>query len=214
MIGIPFILATLLYLGGLGVFFMYKQFDKNLIRKEILTKRNALTPEWIGSYELSVFNRFISSEAFLSSKVIMLYMDFRNEVPTKLMIEATIKAGKKLILPLTDSNFHIIPYEIPVTMNEITEINIGKYFISSPLGIREPNPALCPKANPLEIDFIVVPGVAFDYEGNRLGYGKGCYDNFLSKLNPNAIKLGLAYDFQILEALPHEQNDRKVDGIL
>lgn len=193
---------------------MYKQFDKNLIRKEILTKRKALTAEWIDSFERSVFSRFISSEAFLSSKVIMLYMDFRNEVPTKLMIEATIKAGKKLILPLTDSNFHIIPYEIPVGEKEITEVTIEKYFITSSLGIREPNPSLCPKADPLTIDFIIVPGVAFDQEGNRLGYGKGCYDRFLPKLNPNALKLGLAYDFQILKNIPHEQTDIKLDGIL
>lgn len=190
---------------------------KNNIRKQILAKRASLNPDFIHSYEVSALERLLQCNAFHSAKQIMLYMDFRNEAPTKLLIEASLEAGKKLVLPYTDTNFHIIPFEIPnlgLSRQGSLIPCLQHYLKQSPMGILEPNTMLCPEANPLEIDLILVPGVAFDTQGNRLGYGKGCYDEFLPKLRPDALKLGLAYDFQILEYLPHEPRDWKVDGLL
>ncbi|MEG2199082.1 MAG: 5-formyltetrahydrofolate cyclo-ligase, partial [Anaerovorax sp.] len=87
------------------------------------------------------------------------------------------------------------------------------------MGIWEPNlhkrglpkPSLI---NPAEIDLVILPGVAFDLEGNRLGYGKGCYDRFLPKLKPQAKKIALAYEFQIVKAIPIQPFDVKIDGFL
>ncbi|WP_051280806.1 5-formyltetrahydrofolate cyclo-ligase [Anaerovorax odorimutans] len=189
--------------------------DKNILRKQVLLERNLITKDFINEYEKTSLKRLIHLKTFQSSKVIMMYMDYRNEAPTKLLIEECIKEGKRLVLPFTDSNFHIHPFEIPIkNFNYSIDETIKKYLKKSPLGIWEPNTEICCKINPLEIDFILIPGLAFDKNGNRLGYGKGCYDRFLTQLRHDALKLGHAYPFQILKNLPYEKTDIKVDGIL
>ena len=84
----------------------------------------------------------------------------------------------------------------------------------SPLGIREPDILRCRSANAEDIELVIVPGVAFDVSGNRIGYGRGCYDQFLPSLADSANTIGLAYDFQVFDHLPHDYGDIRMDHIL
>ena len=82
------------------------------------------------------------------------------------------------------------------------------------MGIMEPDPLLCEPVDPAMIDLIVVPGIAFDATGGRIGYGKGCYDRFLPQLLDDVPIIGLAYDFQVLPRVPQESTDVRMDAIV
>lgn len=183
--------------------------EKNSIRKQIIKKRMELTQPFINHVEESVFKSLVHLVEYQKSNTVMLYMDFRNEVPTKTIMNDVLCSGKRLVLPFTNMDFEIVPYEIMAQNG-----NISDFLTLSPYGISEPNPKLCHVIEPREIDLVIVPGVAFDKSGNRLGYGKGCYDRFLPFLGSDAFKLALAYDFQVLESIPSDPTDIKMDAIL
>lgn len=182
--------------------------DKLAIRKQVLKKRDSLSSELIDLARESAEERIMLMNEYRNAKTVMVYMDFRSEVPTGGIIGQIRSAGKTLVLPFTDQAFRIIPYEIPGE-GELTD-----YLRISAYGISEPNPAACKEADPKIIDLIIIPGSAFDHDKNRMGYGKGCYDRFLPTLRPDVYKLALAYDFQVLPRIPAEPTDVKMDGIL
>lgn len=182
--------------------------DKNTLRKQILEKRALLTPDILNKAGKAAAEKLFSMEEYINANTVMLYMDFRNEVPTGSILDRIFASEKKLVLPLTDKTFHIIPYEIPKEGKLADYLSISKY------GIPEPNPTLCAEVDIEEIDLIIVPGSAFDQYKNRMGYGKGCYDSFFSGFPKPVFKLALAYDFQILPCIPTESTDVKMDKIL
>lgn len=182
--------------------------DKSAIRKQILEKRDALAPALVEAAGESAAEKLTRMSEFSSANTVMVYMDFRNEVPTGRIIQTIRSAGKNLVLPLTDKHFALIPYLIPA------EGALSDYLITSAYGIAEPDPASCREADPMSIDLVVIPGSAFDQYENRIGYGKGCYDRFLPALRPDAFKLALAYDFQVLPCIPADPTDVKMDKIL
>lgn len=182
--------------------------EKKAIRKEALAKRNALQSDEIIAAGISVLKDILPLEQYQKAETLMLYMDFRNEVPTGPLIAHAISVGKKLVLPLTDENFNIVPYEVLPEAG-----SIEKSLKISSFGIFEPNPEICREADPKSIDMVIVPGVAFDWKGNRLGYGRGCYDRFLPLLRQEAFKLGLAHQVQLVQSLPADPSDIPMDGV-
>ncbi|HWQ77977.1 MAG TPA: 5-formyltetrahydrofolate cyclo-ligase [Anaerovoracaceae bacterium] len=182
--------------------------DKILIRKQILEKRAALTPDILNKACSTAADKLTAMEEYIRARTVMVYMDFRNEVPTGTIIEQIRRSGKKLVLPLVDKDFSIIPYEIP------NEGSLSDYLATSGFGIAEPDPDRCRQAERGSIDLVIIPGSVFDQYENRIGYGKGCYDRFLPTLPPNVFKLGLAYDFQVLPCIPADPTDIKMDKIL
>ncbi len=182
---------------------------KNEIRKEMLFLRSRLNDEYIAQFAIDAKERLVSLKTFQEAETLMLYMDYRKEAPTLPLINAAMVLHKNVVLPYTDENFEIHPYIIPHCENIK---DIYSFLVQSPIGIWEPNPELL--SAPTKIDLIIVPGVAFDISGNRLGYGKGCYDRFLPKLRHEVPKLALAYEFQIINALPSEETDIRMDGFV
>lgn len=182
--------------------------DKLTLRKQVLEKRASLPSYILIKSRKSAADRLVTMDEYIHAETVMVYMDFRNEVPTGAIIEQIRSSGKRLVLPLTDKNFNIIPYEIP----EAGEL--ADYLATSSYGIAEPNPAVCIEADSESIDLVIIPGAVFDQYENRIGYGKGCYDRFLNSLPPRAFKLALAYDFQVLPCIPSDPADVKMDKIL
>jgi len=182
--------------------------DKNTIREQVLAKRNLLPPHILERSGESAADKLILREEYRNADTVMLYMDFRNEVPTGKIIDLVRTSEKTLILPYTDKNFEIIAYEIP------KEGSLSDYLVTSKYGISEPNPSVCRIADTASIDLVIVPGSVFDQYENRIGYGKGCYDRFLASLPKSAFKLALAYDFQVLPCIPVAPGDVKMDKIL
>lgn len=184
---------------------------KNELRATVLSRRNLLSEEQLAYAKAAALEKLLLHSPYQSAQTIMVYMDFRKEVPTALILEHILASGKRLVLPLTDENFSIVPYEIP---SSDLSAEKEKFFTTSKMGISEPNPEQCIQIAPEQIDLVIVPGAAFDRQGNRIGYGKGCYDRFLPLLRNDIEKIGLAYDLQLLPQIPAEPQDVKMDEVL
>ena len=172
---------------------------KATLRKEMLEKRNALEPDFVRQASAAMTEAILASYDWKKAGTVMLYCDYKKEPRTEDLIQAALDAGKTVVLPFTDPEFKIIPYTLPAFED--------RYFKISPLGIREPNPETCKEADPSKIDLIIFPGVVFDINGNRIGFGKGCYDRFFAGLSREIPRWALAYDFQILDQIPAEKTD-------
>ncbi len=177
---------------------------KSEIRKEILNIRNNMDGELAAQKSRVIIDKVKSTEEYKNSKSIMVYMDFKNEVNTKMFISEALKEGKKVIIPYTDiKNVVIIPVEID-SLDDLVECKFGyleprKEKINNPYDVDK-------------IDLILVPGVAFDKKRNRVGFGKGFYDRLLK--NRRAKAIALAYEFQVLDEVPADEHDVKMDMII
>ena len=155
---------------------------------------------------LLIGQRLFKLKEFLQGSTVMAYADFRNEVATGPIITKAMEMGKRVALPLTVPNRReIIPSLI---LNYPGDLRPGNW------GIPEPGPGLLRPLSPEEIDVVLVPGVAFDPAGNRLGYGGGYYDRFLPRLGRRAVFVALAFELQILEHIKPGRYDRAVHYII
>ena len=170
--------------------------DKDFIRKKVKLIRQNLAGEENVQYSNSVWQKLLQMKEFQNSKTVMSYMSFQNEIDTRFINLQIKEMGKTLLLPRVEKD------------GMVAVIDSGKY-IKSKFGIWEP---LGEKYNG-EIDLVIVPGLAFDEDGNRIGFGKGYYDNFL-KSYPNALKIAPLYDWQLFSNFPVYKNDIKMDVLL
>ncbi len=169
---------------------------KNLIREALLQKREL--HEATEEDKIRITEKLLSIPEIKRGEYILLYYPHRKEVDTLPIIKKLLKEGKKVLLPKVKGK-----EIIPILIKNLSHLKEGYAGIKEPEG----------EEVPLEkIDVIIVPGVAFDKKGHRLGYGKGFYDRFLKKVK--GLKIGLAYDFQILEELPAEEHDVPLDLII
>jgi 5-formyltetrahydrofolate cyclo-ligase len=159
--------------------------ERNRLNASEITKRSKVVQELV-----------INSKKFHLSKVVGAYFAFGSEARTDIIIERGGMLGKKIALPRVIED-EIIFYEL----------SSSKELIRGAFGIMEPPPHN--RVN--TIDLLIVPGIAFDKKGYRLGYGKGYYDRLLS--GKRIFSIGLAYSFQLLENLPHDRNDKRLDAI-
>ena len=171
------------------------------IRQEMKTKLAALTPGEYHSFNFTLEQRFFNLPILQTSQTIMLYYSIGHEVATISIILKLLKEGKKVALPTCIDKINIRAGIV----HDLNELRPGVFGIHEPL-------LSSVEMNPAEIDLLIVPGVAFDRNGMRLGHGAGYYDRFLSKTT--GYKLGLAYDFQIIDNLAFESHDVPMDALL
>ncbi len=132
---------------------------------------------------------------FVEAKIILFYASFDGEVETSEMMKQAQRLGKKIALPASiKAQKKIIPTMIE---NFEDDLHAGAY------GIKEPRGLQSKALDSRQIDLIIVPGLAFDRENNRLGRGAGYYDRFLRDIPAGIPTFGLAFDFQIVDRLPH-----------
>ena len=174
------------------------------IRKEILSKLHSQRGEEALRKSRAIKKRLFSLGEFKRAMVVMLYASKVEEVDTDEMIGEVLEMGKRVMLPCCAAQETIIPKEI----TETKDLRINSY------GIREPRESNAKEVSLEEIDLVVVPGVAFDRHNRRLGRGKGYYDRFLRKLPGEILRIGLAFDFQILENLPEDSHDIPVSKVI
>jgi len=173
---------------------------KNQIKESILEKRNSLSKEEIVQRSAQIKNNLFDSEQFKKSRIIMFFVSFNSEVHTHDMIRAALK-NKIVVVPKVEQN----EIEPSVIIDFDSLISSGKFGILEPIEIM--------KIVYKNIGLVLVPGITFDKEGHRIGYGFGYYDKFLHKV-PKAVKIGLAFDFQVIDKIPREQHDVPVDFIV
>ena len=175
---------------------------KENIRKQIKEKRRKQSKEENRKKSKEIKERLFSLKEYKEAEAILFYISYNGEVFTHDMIlESFYK--KNIIVPVSNKQ------DSSLTLSHLKsweELSIGSY------GILEPRIEKIRKTNVEDIDLIIVPGVAFDEKGNRLGHGKGYYDRLLKKTN--ALTIGLAFEFQIVDKIPTNKNDRPVDIII
>ena len=177
--------------------------QKKKLRHQIDSARKA-----ISSAEKKEKSRRIQVSLSTHSKYqqafcIHTYVSWQNEVDTHSLIKLSLTAGKSLVVPLINQKDHTLTHWL---IGSFDDLQPGTF------GILEPKTGRRKPAKIKDIDLIIVPGVAFDLRGNRLGFGGGYYDTFLSK--SNAVKIGLAYQFQIVDDVPTRVEDQKVDLVI
>ena len=144
----------------------------------------------------------------------MFYLSRDDEVDTRLMIKEALDMGKCVVVPVTNfkegtiipPRFVFLRKQGGIIPSQVS-LNYKEELEPGPFGILQPKAECFRPVNYEDLDLIIVPGVAFDQKGNRLGRGKGCYDRFLSRLPKKIPKIGLALRFQLLEKIPTTSHD-------
>ncbi len=135
---------------------------------------------------------------FKRARAILFYASLDGEVETFNMMKQAQRLGKKIALPVIHKKEKkLVPFVVEDLNTEI---------IRGPYGIKQPDLKNCRLLEAKDIDLVVVPAVAFDKHNNRLGSGAGYYDRFLTTVPSQIPIFGLAFDFQIVDRLPHQQN--------
>lgn len=176
--------------------------DKIKIRKEMISNRLKLANDQVLTKSEKIMSKLFSLEDFKRAKTVMFYVDMRNEVMTKEYITKAINMDKSVVVPKVKGDRKLSPIEI----QSLDDLAPGVFGVLEPTKNEE--------IDIKKIDFVVVPGVAFDKERHRLGYGGGYYDNFLPKLRKDVKKVAVCYEMQIIDRVPTEPHDIKVDMIL
>jgi 5-formyltetrahydrofolate cyclo-ligase len=182
---------------------MHPQAAKALLRVDLKKRRDSLSNAEKNWAAEKVFSRVTQMLAWQKAKTVCLYSSFQGELPTPVLIQEALRAGKKVALPRVAAD------NVSCTLHLIKDT--GSLVVSN-LGISEPSPQL-PAIDPSAVDLFLVPGIGFDRAGHRLGHGAGFYDRLLAANHNKAFRLGYAYDFQILPAIPSELHDVPVDAI-
>jgi len=182
--------------------------DKEKLRKEILTKRKNIDIVEKEKMDKKILDEFYENKYYREAKNIFIYISYDSEINTKGIINEALKDNKKIYVPRTEFKSRFM---------DAVEITSLDNLIESEYGILEPSIEE-PHIEPNELDLIVVPGVAFDRNGGRMGYGAGFYDRYFKRISKDRIKkiakLALAYDFQILEKVPMNEQDVPVNYII
>jgi 5-formyltetrahydrofolate cyclo-ligase len=181
--------------------------NANALRTRILAARDAQTPEEIIEKSRAINENLRSLDQLRRSHTIFAYVSFRSEVDTTGLIDELLAAGKKVAVPVTrvkDKRLDVIS----ITSRE-------KDLVPGYCRIPEPRRELLQTAMVAEeeIEIILLPGSVFDLRGGRFGYGGGYYDRFLEH-NPQALRIGLAFDLQVVEQAPLAAHDQLLDLVI
>jgi len=169
---------------------------KASLRQELKSSRESLSPAQREAAAMAAEAKIIHLPEWQNAKVVCLYASFQGELPTTQLLQNLLRSDKRCVLPKVNSE----------GQPELYEIKSFQDLELSSLEILEPK-INCPRINPTQIDFFLVPGIGFDRRGNRLGHGAGFYDRLLAQASPRAYFLGYGYDFQVVDAIPHEAHD-------
>lgn len=175
---------------------------KESIRSKILSKLKTQKEGDRERKSKTIKGKLFRTEIFRKAKTVMFYIAFDGEVKTTDMIEEAKKLGKTIVVPICKKNRII----------KACLFGDKERLVRGPYGIWEPMLEQC--VNLKNLDLVIVPGVAFDKKGRRLGRGKGYYDRFLKKLPEKTASVGLAFDFQILPLVPATTYDVNVDKVI
>ena len=182
--------------------------NSHSLRKNILAARDKIPQSSQDRWSKDVFALLIAHTTVKQANHILIYVHFRSEVQTILAIEHLLAQGKTVSVPLTLKDQQQI---IAVAITDPDSQLIPGYY-----GILEPTPTVVAAAtvNPADIDTVIIPGSVFDTSGGRLGYGGGFYDRFLALDAPQASRVALAYNLQLITKVPVQPHDQCMDYII
>lgn len=176
---------------------------KQQIRSKILLRLKIQKEEDRDRKSKLIKRKLFRTSVFKKAKKVMFYISFGGEVNTQDMIKEAQRLGKIVAVPVCKRRKITIR---PCILHNKAKLNKGPY------GICEP--AVKEYIRLEDLDLVIVPGIAFDKKGNRLGRGRGCYDHFLNRSTLDTASIGLAFDFQILPSLPTTTTDIKIGRVI
>lgn len=174
---------------------------KDEIRASMKLQRKGLSKEYIKSASDLISKRILTLDELKNAETIMVFLSSFNEPRTDLIISELLAQKKKIVVPVSDTITHTIT---PSYLDTLYDTSSGAYNIREPKELRI--------AQTTDIDIALIPALALSRYGNRIGFGMGYYDRFLSDFN--GLKIGVCYDFQIFDTLPHNPHDVKMDLII
>lgn len=176
------------------------------LRSQILKERRAQTAAEIESKSLSIVAhlRRLLEESALSGRIIASFRPMADEPQIDVLSRELILAKTRVVFPRMIS-------ETEIEMREIIDFDSHEWSIAR--GFRQPAEATL-RIDPDEIAAFLVPGVVFGRNGERIGFGAGYYDRYLSRAKPNAIKVGIAFDFQLADRLDQNEWDVQMNRIV
>lgn len=177
---------------------------KNYLREQMLTKRNSLSSLEIQGKSHETAQRLLLLPEYRQAKTVLIYLPTKSEINTLAIIQSSWQQHKNIVIPVCQSNRTLLLSKL----NCFADLAKGTYDILEPVKDK-----IIP-IDPQEVDLAIVPGLAFDEQGTRLGYGGGYFDRFLKTLREDCPVLALCYEFQVIKHIPTEVHDVPVDMIL
>ena len=185
--------------------FTSMKMDKFAIRQDMRRRRDAMSLDDVLNLSRAVEDRLFACKDFSACQNIMFFLSFGNEVRTDEMIKRSLDESKQVYVP------RLITRERRLEVCEITdmdqEFELGSY------DIREPSRQNSKLVSPSMIDAVIAPGLAFDRSGGRIGFGGGYFDWLFKQLPDEALRLGVAYEFQVVDSIPQDSWDERVQTI-
>ena len=175
--------------------------DKDELRKTIKIRKRHFSRRQLEEMSFPVVRRLLENGRIACARTVMMYCSLPDEVDTRAALRALVAMGKRVVLPVVVDDCHMVLRQY----RSDSDLYEGAYHI--------PEPAGCPFDALDTIDVVVVPGMAFDGAGRRLGRGKGYYDRFLP-LCPLAWRIGVCFGFQLLPQVPAGPTDAVMDEVL
>lgn len=180
--------------------------DKNSVRKATLEKRKSMPLGEVVTKSDKIIEYLVSTDAYKNANTIMAYIDFRNEVMTENLIKRAVKDGKKIVIPIS------VVETRQLILSEL--IDYDNELESGAYGILEPKKEFIRETDAKLVDLVLIPGVAFDKKGFRIGYGAGYYDRFLERVRPDVSKIALAFELQMVNHAYPDSHDVAVDIVI
>jgi 5-formyltetrahydrofolate cyclo-ligase len=177
---------------------------KREVRDLVLARRDALLGEERAARSRALLAHLTALPAVVAARTILCFVSFRSEVDTGPIVDWCFACGTTVAVPKVEGRRHMEAYRLDDPAADLVEGHFG---------VLEPRPGLAP-LDPAEVDAVIVPGAAFDLDGGRMGYGGGFYDNYVGRLRPAAVCIGIAFDVQLVGRVPLEPHDRCVDVIV
>ncbi|MCX6665077.1 MAG: 5-formyltetrahydrofolate cyclo-ligase [Euryarchaeota archaeon] len=177
---------------------------KQALRTEFLQKRKQFNSLEVQEKSKQIKDRLFSLNEFKTSQTILFYVSYDNEVHTHDMIKECLSKKKNVVVPCTD-----------ITKRQLllSELNNWNDLTACTYDILEPKQECRHLVALNDVELILVPGVVFDLHGQRIGHGKGYYDNLLRNAT-RQLKIGLAFELQLVDDIPAKKHDIKVDKIV
>jgi len=180
--------------------------DREALRQKILGARDGLSDKVRQAKSISVMQNFWTLLGMQQWSTLFIYVNFRSEVETLELIKKCINRDIRVAVPLVEASAVRM---IPLLIKDPEQDLVPGYY-----NIPEPDPKKSLRLEPGEIDAAVIPGSVFDIHGGRLGYGGGYYDRFLLNDAPQAKRIGLAFELQVVDKVPLEPHDQPLDILI
>jgi 5-formyltetrahydrofolate cyclo-ligase len=163
--------------------------------------RRAITASERTALGERIESRLFDLQALRDARTVLLFYSFGSEVPTGRMAQRLAGEGRRVLLPFLEG-----------PEMQAAELRAGEPAVATSYGPKEPAHRVA--VDPGEVDAVIAPGLAFDRSGYRIGYGGGHYDRYLARLGPRAVRIGIGFHAQLIQAVPHGPGDQRLDVVV